>query len=214
MQRLYRNYDIHPVADLFQNKYRIPSARAPWWDYGRDAAYFVTICTLDRQHFLGEVEHDAMVLTEIGQIAHECWHAIPDHFPFVHLHEFVVMPNHVHGIIIIDRNGLGLPVETLHATSLPTSLPTQQSPPEPPPPPKNEQMAAISPKSGSLSTIIRSYKSEVSKQVRAIHADFAWQTRFHDSIIRNTENHEKIRYYILNNPRLWDKDKFNPKNNK
>lgn len=75
-------------------------------------------------------------------------------------------------------------------------------------------MAAISPKSGSLPTIIRSYKSAVSKQARDIHADFAWQTRFHDHIIREADTHERIRYYILNNPRLWDKDKFNSKNNR
>ena len=206
------------MADLFRNKYRVPSARAPWWDYGRDAAYFITICTHDRQHFFGEVEQGEMRLTEIGQIAHDCWHGIPDHFPFVHLHEFVVMPNHVHGIVIIDRYGSGLPpVETLHATSLSlsshvsnvetlhaTSLPSQ--------PPKNEKMAAISPKSGSLSTIIRSYKSAVSKQARVIHADFAWQSRFHEHIIRDAQKLEKIRFYILNNPLLWEKDKFNLNN--
>lgn len=73
-------------------------------------------------------------------------------------------------------------------------------------------MAAISPKSGSLPTIVRSYKSVVTKQARTIHADFAWQTRFHDHIIRDTDNHERIRNYILNNPQLWDKDKFNLQN--
>lgn len=75
-------------------------------------------------------------------------------------------------------------------------------------------MAAISPKSGSLPTIIRSYKSAVSKEVRPIHAEFAWQTRFHDHIIRKTDVFEKIRYYIINNPILWEKDKFNPNNAK
>ncbi len=212
MQRLYRKSDIHTMADLFRNRYRVPSARAPWWDYGRDAAYFVTICTQGHTHFFGEVEKDKMRLTEIGTIAHDCWQEIPDHFPFVHLHEFVVMPNHVHGIVIIDRYGYAPPVETLHDTPVETlhatSLPTSD-----PPPPKNEEMAALSPKSGSLSTIIRSYKSAVSKQARAIHADFTWQARFHDRIIRDAQGHEKIRYYIINNPRLWEKDRFHPGNN-
>jgi putative transposase len=238
------------MADLYRNKYRIPSARAPWWDYGRNAAYFVTICTKDKEHYFGEVKNGEMRLSEIGQIAHDRWQAICDHFPFVRLQEWVVMPNHVHGIIVIDRYGVDsppvetlhatspnanavTPVETLHATSLPTSpspspsssqpssttetlhatsLPSEQGDSKPPTPPKNEAMAAISPKPGSLSTIIRSYKSAVSKQARTIHADFAWQSRFHDHVIRDAENHTKIQHYILNNPLLWDRDKFNPNN--
>ena len=243
------------MADLFRDKYRVPSARASWWDYSRDGAYFITICTQGRQHFFGEIEHGKMHLTAIGQIAHDRWHEMTQHFPFAHVNAFVVMPNHVHGIIIIDRYGMN-DVETLHATSpsidntpqTPTNVETLHATSPPidntsqtpadvetlhatsPPidntsqthdtetlhatslPPKNEKMASISPGSGSLSTIVRSYKSAVSKQARTIHADFAWQTRFHDHIIRDVQNHEKIRYYILNNVQLWDKDKFNPLN--
>jgi hypothetical protein len=70
-------------------------------------------------------------------------------------------------------------------------------------------MAAISPKQGSLSSVIRSYKSSVSKQAREIHADFAWQTRFHDHIIRDEESWKNIQEYILNNPARWDMDKYN-----
>ena len=216
------------MADLFRNKYRIPTVRAQWWDYCRDGAYFITICTHGRQHFFGEVDNGEMRLSQIGQIATDLWKEIPDHFPFVHLDEFVVMPNHMHGIIIIDRRNT---VEPLQATArqpmahsplepLPATArqPMAHSPLEPLPatalPRKNEAMAAISPKSGSLPTIIRSYKSAVSKEVRPIHAEFAWQTRFHDHIIRKTDVFEKIRYYIINNPILWEKDKFNPNNAK
>ena len=184
------------MADLFRNKYRIPSARAPWWDYGRDAAYFVTICTKDREHYFGEVVGNEMQLTEIGQIAYDRWHQIPVHFPSVRLDAFVVMPNHVHGIVVITNSVDSVEtlhdVQTLHATSLP-----------PPPPNKNEKMAAISPQPGSLSTIIRSYKSAVSKDARAIHADFAWQTRFHDHIIRTDDSFQRIKNYILSNTLLW-----------
>jgi putative transposase len=199
------------MSDKFQDIYRIPSARAVWWDYRNDAAYFVTICTAGREHYFGEIVETApkqkMQLSEIGQIAHQHWMEIPEHFPFIKLDAFVVMPNHVHGILVIDHSIESTPVmmlpgsvETLHATSLQT--PSSQ-------PIKNEEMAAISPKPGSLSSVIRSYKSSVSKQAREIHADFAWQTRFHDHIIRDVESWRKIQEYILTNPTRWDKAKYN-----
>jgi len=95
-------------------------------------------------------------------------------------------------------------VETLHATSL------QHSPQLPDQPTiKIEKMADISPKQRSLSSVIRSYKSSVSRQARLIHADFAWQTRFHDHIIRDESKYWKIREYIRDNPARWGDDKYN-----
>jgi len=229
------------MSDKFQDIYRIPSARAVWWDYRNDATYFVTICTAGREHYFGEIVETAaivetfpgsvetlpdsvvtlhatslrknapkqeMQLSGMGQIAYQHWMEIPNHFPFIKLNAFVVMPNHIHGILAIDHcvesptvETLPDSVETLHATSL------QQQPDQPII--KNEEMAAISPKSGSLSSVIRSYKSSVSKQAREIHADFAWQTRFHDHIIRDESEFWKIREYILKNPANWGKDKYN-----
>jgi putative transposase len=204
------------MSDKFQDKYRIPSARAEWWDYRNDAAYFITICTAGRDHYFGEIQDETMNLSEIGTIAHQNWIEIPNHFPFIKLDAFVIMPNHIHGIVVIE-NPIGyddndnddiiqtlhvdvLPVETLHATSLPENhQPTI----------KNEKMATISPKKGSLSSVIRSYKSAVSKDAHPIHADFDWQTRFHDHIIRDEESYQKIREYILDNPKRWDDDKYN-----
>ena len=97
----YKNKKI--MAEKYQNKYRIASTRASWWDYGSNAAYFVTICTQNRIHFFGKIENQTMVLSEIGRSAETCWFEIPNHFPFVQLGSFVVMPNHIHGIIIIDK---------------------------------------------------------------------------------------------------------------
>ena len=91
------------MSDKFQDKYRIPSARLPNWDYGWNAMYFVTICTVHRECYFGNITDGKMGLSEIGEIAHRYWHEIPNHFPFVELGEFVIMPNHVHGIIIIDK---------------------------------------------------------------------------------------------------------------
>lgn len=98
------------MPEKFLNKYRIPSARLKNWDYGSNAMYFVTICTQNRECFFGDVVETQniaspyqMQLSEIGKMAHQYWMEIPIHFPFVELGEFVIMPNHVHGIIIINK---------------------------------------------------------------------------------------------------------------
>ncbi|MDR0692127.1 MAG: hypothetical protein LBF69_03720 [Prevotellaceae bacterium] len=91
-------------SDKFRNKYRIPSARAQWWDYGNNAAYFITICTAHRGNYFGKIMNDKMILSEIGEIANDCWAEIPQHFSFVDLGIYIVMPNHLHGIVIINKN--------------------------------------------------------------------------------------------------------------
>ena len=217
------------MPDKYQNKYRIPSARLPGWDYGWEGSYFVTICTKNREMFFGNISGGQMHLFETGIIAEQCWLDIPIHFPYVRLGRHVVMPNHVHGIITIENNG-GLmpgndvlPVETLQC-NVSTQPPQPRQPPQPPPittiidetppPPneipneKNEFMASISPKRGSLSTIIRSYKSAVSKQAHVVCPEFNWQERFHDHIIRDEGSFGRIEYYIVNNIAKWEADKF------
>jgi putative transposase len=193
--------------EKYKNKYRIPSARLQNWDYGQNGAYFITICTHNRQHFFGEVVNNEMQLSEMGQFAEKFWLEIPIHFPFVELGNFVVMPNHTHGILIIDKNVdishvVVANVETLQCNVSTTNATANATN-------KNEKMANISPKSGTISTIIRSYKSVVSKNARLIHADFGWQPRFHDHIIRDAQSFETIQNYIANNPLNWGKDKFN-----
>lgn len=180
------------MQNKFQNKYRIPSARLQSWDYGSNGAYFITICTQNREHYFGEIINHEMHLNEIGKLAEQYWIEIPNHFPFVELGNFVVMPNHVHGIVIINK--MNDNVEMLQC-----NVSTD----------KNNQMALISPKPGTIPTIIRSYKSIVTKMSRNIHADFGWQSRFHDHIIRNTQSFENIQNYILENPNKWDNDEFN-----
>lgn len=90
----------------FKGKYRIESTRLQNWDYGWDGAYFVTIVTKNRECFFGEISKTKqMILSKIGEVAEKFWLKIPSHFPFVELDKFVVMPNHVHGIIIINKKG-------------------------------------------------------------------------------------------------------------
>jgi REP element-mobilizing transposase RayT len=87
----------------FRDKYRIPSARLQHWDYGWNGSYFVTINTANRKHYFGVIIDGKMHLSEIGKLANKYWLEIPDHFPFVKLDVHQVMPNHVHGIITIDK---------------------------------------------------------------------------------------------------------------
>jgi putative transposase len=186
--------------DKFRNKYRIASARAQWWGYGWNGAYFITICTAHREHFFGEIVDGKMNLSPVGILADIFWHEIPNHARFVELGDFVVMPNHIHGILILDKPeilpGIAAAVETLHATSLPTF------------PPKNEQMAKISPKADSVSVILRSYKSAVTKHANRLGFQNGWQTRFHDHIIRDDAEYQRIADYIANNPGNWRDDRF------
>jgi putative transposase len=191
------------MPDKYQNKYRISSARALWWDYGKNGAYFITICTAHRDKYFGEIGQT----TEIGKMAHQFWMEIPSHFPFVGLDEFVIMPNHVHGIIMINHNTGMNHVETLHATSLPSPSPSPS--PESDPISENKSLAHISPKTGSLSTVIRSFKSAVTKWCNENQYKFGWQTRFHDHIIRTDAELDRIREYIIDNPKNWINDKFN-----
>ncbi len=98
----------------FKNKYRIPSNRLKNYDYSNNAAYFITICTQNREHFFGKIKNGEMHLNELGENATRFWLDIPKHFPFIELGNFVVMPNHTHGILIIDKtpintnNGCGI----------------------------------------------------------------------------------------------------------
>ena len=193
------------MNEKYKNKYRIESTRLQNWDYRWAGAYFITICTQRREHYFGEIIDGKMQLSNIGVIADILWHEIKNHAKNVELGAFVVMPNHIHGILILNDNGVGNDggnVETLHATSL------HQPQPQPHPQNNNEFMANISPKSNSISTIIRSYKSAVTKHARRLGYRFAWQSRFYDHIIRDEKSFYTISNYIINNPAKWTDDKF------
>ena len=92
------------MTDNFHSKYRIASARWPTWDYGTNAAYFITICTASRIPFFGEIFDEELSPNQLGQEAARCWSMIPLHFPFVVLDAFTLMPNHLHGILAIEKS--------------------------------------------------------------------------------------------------------------
>ena len=169
------------------------------YDYAKDGFYFVTICTKDRQLFFGDVVNEKMQLSKIGQIAEKYWLEISNHFKNIKLHEYIIMPNHIHGIIQIMRCGN----EAMHCGN--EAMPRSYDG-------KHIKMSKISPKLGSLSVIIGSFKSIVTKIInkKFLNNNFAWQPRFHDRIIRNDEELNKIRYYITINPDKWALDRSNP----
>jgi REP element-mobilizing transposase RayT len=235
--------------EKYQNKYRIASTRAAWWNYGWNGAYFITICTRNREHIFGEIRNGEIILSNLGVIANVLWHEIPMHAPNVDLGDFIVMPNHIHGIVILNKpeskqlnNSLGfdslknkensinaetgivnaetgivntetgiinaetgivnaetgivnaetgiINAETGHALSLPGDNRFQNIG-------KN-----------TISSIIGSYKSAVTKHANRLGIENGWQTRFHDHIIRNDNEYQKISDYIVNNPNLWNEDRY------
>ena len=177
------------MCSLFRNRFRYNSLRYAGRDYSLPGKYFVTICTAQKTEWFGSVINGKMHLSEIGHIASQMWYEIPVHFPFIGLDAFVVMPDHIHGIIVINRF-IGTPiVGALHATPLPqhdaTPLPQHDATPLPPfdaadlP---NETMSIISPKPGSLSVVVRAYKSAVTKTCSQIRQSFflaAWILRYY-----------------------------------
>ncbi|MBE8724871.1 transposase [Flavobacterium hungaricum] len=195
----------------FQNKYRISSIRAQWWDYGWNGAYFVTICTQDREHYFGEIQNDKMVLSEVGIIADLLWYQIPIHHKNVELGDFVVMPNHIHGILIINKplndidNVKNVVVEAGHALPLPPQSSSSTSTAEFKKP-GSQRFQNIG--KNTISSIIGSYKSAVTKHANRLGYPHQWQKLFYDNIIRDNNQYQRISDYIVSNPENWVKDKF------
>jgi len=173
---------------LFKNKYRIESARLKGWDYSGAGWYFVTLCTRGRECFFGDVVDGEMRLSSIGEIVADEWQRTPTIHPNIALDEWIVMPNHLHGIIVITYR-----VETPRRG---VSTTRQQ--------PSRLQ-------SNSLGSIIGQIKSVCTKRIHAGGCrEFEWQERFHDEIIRDERAMHNIREYIIDNPAEWQVDKENP----
>ncbi len=209
------NYEIMS-GKKFRGKYRIDSARMKNYDYSRNGAYFVTIVTKNRENYFGEIVDKKMQLFEMGKIAEKFWHEIPQHFPFVKLDAFVVMPNHVHGIIWIDNderinNGMYMDGTRMDGTRRDAINRVSTT--------GEKQNGGITGKNNpmfhkNLSRIIRWYKGRCTFEINKLekYYGFAWQSRFHDHIIRDETAITKIREYIILNPELWERDRNNNAN--
>lgn len=160
--------------------------RLPEFDYSQPGDYFVTIVTQDRKPMFGKVVDSDVVLSALGSMVAKLWAAIPEHSPNVEMGIFVVMPNHIHGVISIT-------VEARHAVPLPQG--------------GIERFGK--PISGSLPTIVRSFKSASTKKFHEFSehsGERLWQRGYYDHVIRNEKDYQAIYDYILTNPYNWEKD--------
>jgi REP element-mobilizing transposase RayT len=167
----------------------VKSTRLQHWDYTSDAWYFVTICTRDRRSTLGQVIDGEMQMSSAGRIVLEEWPRTEEVRGNVCLDEFVVMPNHIHGIVIIEESPLQTQASASHRDAS-TGRPRLYA--------------------NSLGSIVAQFKSVATKRIwDAGFPDFAWQPRFYDHIIRSAESLDAIRRYIRDNPAKWALDKDN-----
>ena len=166
------------MPNKFNNTYRIPTNRLPGYDYGADGWYFVTICTKNRVHYFGEIVETrncaSLQPTETGMVANDYWLQIPQHYPFVQLDAFVVMPDHIHGILVFNK-----PEKTDW----------------------NPNQFGV--QSRNLAAVIRAFKSTVKRHTIQNKIAFAWQARFYDRIIRSQQELDAVRNYIKTNPEKW-----------
>jgi putative transposase len=162
----------------YRDKYRVETTRLSSWDYSSSGYYFVTICAKEKQYCFGEVSSGQMELSKLGRAAHDCWIAMPRHFPFAAVDLFVVMPNHVHAIVVI-RQPDGRPREN-----------------------------QFGPQSANLGSIVRGYKIGVKKYATQRGLSFAWQARFFEHVIRTEKALGRIRDYIVTNPQRWESDEY------
>ncbi len=189
----------------YQNRYQTQSIRLPYQDYRENGGYFVTICTQNRLCFFGDIKNDQVQLSSIGKIAHQRWAEIPQHFNHVSLDAFIIMPNHVHGIIIINQPPQNIAIDDYGDIRCHVSTNDVDN--------FSQTMSQLSPKAGSLSVMIRSYKAAVTRWCKQnSEQNFSWQPRFYEHIIRNQNSLDRIREYIINNPLRWHEDKNNPVN--
>ena len=216
------------MATYYKNKFRNESIRLQNWDYRWDSSYFITICA--KKNYFGEIQNNKMHLSPIGVLADVFWFEIKNHAKNVLLESFVVMPNHIHGIITlnggwmddnymddgnvesvgnVDSVGIG------HAQSLQNHTQNneyKQNINNIPWDTNNRK--TIGQKrfqnigKNSISSIVGSYKSAVTKHTRRLGFEFEWQKLFYENKIRNEESHDNITNYIKNNVVNWDKDRF------
>ena len=179
---------------LFKNKYRVESHRLKGWNYASNGCYFLTFCTQNRVHWFGDIEHGKMVLSDMGKIVNEQWIKSFEIRDELFAGEFVVMPNHIHGIVVID--GI-TPVETNGRSSLPLKRK-----------PKSISSFMAGVKSATVNKIDNYIDSNKLDIIKFNRKNRLWQGNYYDRIIRNEKEYESITEYIYTNPGNWENDKL------
>ena len=186
---------VHPF-DNAQGRHR-RSIRLKGYDYAQPGGYFVTLVTQGRECLFGEIIEGEVQLSALGKITDECWQSIPEHFPNVELGAYVVMPNHIHGIIIIHENDEATRVGATHWVA----------------PTPNTFTRPKGPKHGSLGAILGACKMTVTRRAgKELHSGNIWQRNYYEHILRDQSDWECISAYISDNPLNWKKDEENPTN--
>ena len=174
-------------------KYRSESIRLKNWDYSR-GAYFVTICVKEREHVFGNIVDGKMCLNDAGRTAWNCWREISDRFN-VAVDEYVIMPNHMHGVLLVNGDGRNTSVDAINGVS--TLIPCHKNP-----------MITF-----SLGTVIRWYKGRVTFEINKLSdTKFQWQSGYYDRVIRDELECHDIRKYLVDNSLKWDLDRNNTEN--
>jgi len=176
----------------FGNAHGRRSIRLQGYDYSQAGLYFITICTKDGEHLFGEITDGKMVLNAFGKIADNEWLKTGEIRDNVELSEYVIMPNHIHGIIVLNTVGAYGNTPLLPNT-LRSNKPVFKSP------------------SKTIGAIIRGYKSAVTKQINVLRNTPGmriWQRNYYEHIIRNEKSYYRIAEYILNNPLNWREDEY------
>lgn len=199
----------------FQGKYRIESARAKWWDYNNAGHYFITICTKDRVHLFGHIKDGEMILNEYGKIVAECWFDLPNHYSNIFLGVFQIMPNHIHCVIGVTESPVEMgfkPVSTIDDENSMSPVEMDLKPACTELDDENQNKIQNNGKKiHGVFEFIRALKSFSSRRInekRNSKGVTNWQERFHDHIIRNEAEYDRITNYIINNPKKWDEDCF------
>lgn len=192
---------------LYKKKFRIETSRLSGFDYRSAGLYFVTICCKKKLQWFGEILGNKCALSEEGKIASEYWLEIPNHYPNIILDEFIVMPDHLHGILIFTKK-FTTDVETPHwgvsGENIVSSENIEKETPHWGVSTNRKKRTLLS---GSLGAVINQFKTVCTKKIRKnLCPEFSWQTRFYDRIIRSTEELNQIRKYILNNHLRWNKE--------
>ncbi len=222
----------------YQEKYHRQSIRLPGYDYSQNGGYFITVCTQNRNCLFGGIVDRQMQLNDAGQTARQCWQAIPEHFPCVSCDRFIIMPNHIHGILLINnarqanirpnagavagakdfsgadvgaRDFSGADVGAKDFSGADVGA-------------KDFSGADVGAKdfsplrgkrpcgtSKTIGSIVRGFKIGVTKWMRQnTPVRNIWQRNYYEHVIRNEDELNRIRQYIIDNPLRWDTDRDNP----
>ena len=192
---------VNGVMTYNADKYRHKSIRLKGYDYTQQGAYFVTICTQDKKLLFSQIVDGNIILSEFGKIIENEWVKTGQIRKNVIIDEYVIMPNHLHGIIIIENDYYNRRGTLMRADDCTPMCA------------KTESFGK--PVSGSLPTIVRGFKSTTTKQInksRNIPEMSLWQRNYYEHVVRNDDDLSETREYIINNPLKWELDKENPFN--